>query len=189
MLLVKGDKVFMEDGLVLRLWCMRREILRWYMIERWRCWRETVRSVETAGVRVDGEVGRRTLLRSMPTNTASEEADGGGRRCFFFFSWAWAGTPMVRSVQGSTGLDKANILWYGGCVGVWCERADMTGGPRGRPRGLEGSKHAGGSLAGMLRLIVGKCVYLDNEGSEGRPVAVKEPTTGRHQNNNSEAKC
>ena len=60
-----------------------------------------------------------------------------------------------------------------GCVSAWCERADMAGGAGGRSRGPDGSEHAGGSLAGMCRLIVGECVcvYSDMERPKGGPGA------------------
>ena len=89
---------------------------------------------------------------------------------------------MVGSIQGlvrtgPTSGGTVAVLMCGVRMRTW-----PAGGPGGKPGGLQGSKHAGGSLAGMWRLIVGKCVYLDNAANKGSK-------TGRHQNNNSEAKC
>ena len=62
----------------------------------------------------------------MAENSASEEADGGGRR-FFFQDRLGSGRHLV--VQG--------------CVQAWCERADMANGAEGPSSGLGVSKHVG----------------------------------------------
>ena len=76
---------------------------------------------------------------------------------FFYLFMAGMGWHIDDAIGTRTGSDRADIWWYGDCVGAWCERADIAGGSRGCPRGLDWSKHAGGSLAGMWRLNVGKC--------------------------------
>ena len=60
--------------------------------------------------------GRQTLHQRRP----AEVADG----VFLLFFMVGMGWHMGSTSK--TGSDWADIRWYGGCVGAWCERADMA---------------------------------------------------------------
>ena len=98
---------------------------------------------------------------------------------FYLFIMAGMGWHIDNVISTRTGSDQADIWWYGGCVGVWCEHADMAGGPRGCPRGLDGSRMGRGMLTGWhVEIECGQVrvegpLNLDNVSSEGWPVEKK----------------
>ena len=75
-----------------------------------------------------------------PTNIASAEADGGGRRCFFIFYGRQSRWINGRVMSGLARIGR-HLVVRGG-ESAWCERADMAGGAGVDREGLGGSKHA-----------------------------------------------